>query len=303
MATRITQEQLNKFISPDAAMAPYERAEKQRQQRVAGEQAMQQQIVGDDSRLRQLITGKNMDEASGQRNIDANVRRMREEMRRSGVDPSKSSQTFNETGASFNPETDAMGKAVKKALLASNITGYNVADPDNVVPSPKDAEEVKKATGSFKALKSTADEVREKFKTASRWDRFGSVKIPFTSLHLGTDKGMSLDSGLTDMVIQLKELANLGAITGPDLLLMESAMGNVTGIGSLVGGSERALRQLTDVINRARAKVRTNATSRGYAPQEGYLDSSTAQPAPPPEPELPPGALTREQWRAERAKQ
>jgi len=297
MATRITQEQLNKFISPDAAMAPYERAEKQRQQRVAGEQAMQQQTAGDDSRLRQLITGKDMDEASGQRNIDANVRRVREEMRRSGVDPSRSSQTFNETGASFNPETDPMGKAVKKALLASNIAGYNVADPDNVVPTPKDAEEVKKATGSFKALQSTADEVMGNFEGASRLDRFGSVRIPFTSKHIGTEKGMSLDSGLTDMVIQLKELANLGAITGPDLLLMESAMGNVTGIGSMIGGKPRALAQLTDVLKRARAKVQTNATSRGYAPQEGYLNSPTARP------ELPPGALTLEQWRAQRAKQ
>lgn len=60
MATRISQEQLNKFISPEAAMAPYERAQKDKQQRVTGEQAMEQQRADADAKLAQLIKGDEM---------------------------------------------------------------------------------------------------------------------------------------------------------------------------------------------------------------------------------------------------
>lgn len=50
MATRISQQQLNKFISPEAAMAPYERAQQDKTQRNA-----------QDAALAQLIKGKEMD--------------------------------------------------------------------------------------------------------------------------------------------------------------------------------------------------------------------------------------------------
>ncbi len=226
-----------------------------------------------DHALKQLLTGKQADFDFGQKSVDANRVRVAEEMRRNGIDPTKSSMSFNESGGSYNPDTDPMGKAVKKALIGANITGYNVADPDRVIPSVKDAEEVKKATASLKALQATGGEVQDKMNAAGPLDRFGSITIPFTNKKIGTEKGIDLDSGVTDMVLQAKELANLGAITGPDMELMNSAMGNITGIGSLIGGKDRAIKQLSEVLSRARSKVETNATSRGYAPQQGYLDA------------------------------
>lgn len=53
MATRISQQQLNKFISPEAAMAPYERAQQDKIARNA-----------QDAALKQLITGKQMDDVA-----------------------------------------------------------------------------------------------------------------------------------------------------------------------------------------------------------------------------------------------
>lgn len=251
-----------------------------------------QKRAAQDAALAQLIKGKQFDEEAGQRNITANTARVREEMRRSGIDPSRASMTFNESGGGFNPDIDPMGKAVKKALLGANITGYDVADPERVVPTAKDAEEVKKATASLKALQGTGTAVQRGFNEAGPLDRFGSVTIPFTNKKIGTEKGISLDSGITDMVIQLKELSNLGAITGPDMTLMESAMGNLTGVGSLIGDKDRAIKQLNDVLNRAKSKVETNATSRGYAPQAGYLDAPKQDKQPP----------SFEEWKAMKAR-
>lgn len=55
MATRISQSQLNKFISPEAAMAPYERAQQDKTQRNA-----------QDAALAQLIKGKELDQTGKQ---------------------------------------------------------------------------------------------------------------------------------------------------------------------------------------------------------------------------------------------
>lgn len=64
MATRISQAQLNKFISPEAAMAPYERAQRDKEQ-----------IRQQDAALAQLIKGKEIEEQQAvskqQRDLDA----------------------------------------------------------------------------------------------------------------------------------------------------------------------------------------------------------------------------------------
>jgi hypothetical protein len=84
MATRISQDQLSKFISPEAAMAPYKRAQEVKMQQLEAQAAMERQAAGDaahmerqvtgdsaqmdrtrfdaDSRLAQLIRGKEIDE-------------------------------------------------------------------------------------------------------------------------------------------------------------------------------------------------------------------------------------------------
>lgn len=281
---RLTQAQLDQaFAKGGSSTDAYEKS-KERQQTTSENQlsrdaALKQLITGKTMDADSMLAGKTFDEEAGQRNISANTERVREEMRRSGIDPSKSSMTFNESGGSFNPDVDPMGKSIKKALMGANITGYNVADPDRVIPTVKDAEEVKKATGSLKALQGTGAGIVKSLEGTNMMDRFGSVNIPFTNKKIGTQKGIDLDANVTDMVIQLKELANLGAITGPDMQLMESAMGGVTGIGSLLGDKTTSAKALSGVLDRARAKVESNATSRGYAPQQGYLDGPGAAPA------------------------
>lgn len=66
MATRISQEQLNKFISPDAAMAPYQRAQQQKMQQMESEAAAQRQQSQQDAALAQLIKGKEMEQQAKQ---------------------------------------------------------------------------------------------------------------------------------------------------------------------------------------------------------------------------------------------
>lgn len=100
MATRISQEQLNKFISPEAAMAPYNRAQESK------ESALQR-----DAALKQLITGKGMDadnkiaelgetDRLNQGAIENNLRRANEQAELQGVDLSKTDIGANENGLS-----------------------------------------------------------------------------------------------------------------------------------------------------------------------------------------------------------
>jgi hypothetical protein len=276
MATRISQEQLNKFISPEAAMAPFDRMQKDKQQRVTGEQNMAQQSADADARLAQLIKGDELKQQS----IDANVMRAQQQAAANGMERGKFSVNANEGGFSVNPESDPFAKQLAQGLRQANITGYDIADPSRVLPTTKDAEEVKKSTGNLKALQNTGIATQQSLNDAGPLDRFGAVKIPFTEKQIGTSKGIALESNLTDMKLQLKELANLGALSGPDMSLIESAMGNVTGLGSLIGGKERGMQQLNEILNRAKSRVKDQATSRGYRPQQGYLESPQQAPSP-----------------------
>lgn len=109
MATRISQQQLNKFISPEAAMAPYNRAQESK------ESALQR-----DAALRNLITGKEMDETGRvagdarqaqmrQEAIDANVGRANAQATASGMKPGKYSINAGEGSFSVNPESSFPG--------------------------------------------------------------------------------------------------------------------------------------------------------------------------------------------------
>lgn len=71
MATRISQEQLNKFINPDAAMAPYERAEKQRAQQSQQDAALAQLIKGQELKDQSAIAERqrNMGDAQSLRQL------------------------------------------------------------------------------------------------------------------------------------------------------------------------------------------------------------------------------------------
>jgi hypothetical protein len=193
-----------------------------------------------------------------------------------GMKPGKFSMNVSDSGYSVNPEQDLLANQLlqnSKALRAANITGYDIADPLNVVPTVKDAEEVKKSTGALKAVQSKGTNLQEKLNDTNLLDRFGSVRIPFTDKQIGTSKGIGIDSDIADISMELKDLYNLGAITGPDQAIIEKALGSVSGIGAMIGGKERAISQLTEVLNRARAKVETGALSRGYKPKPNYLDA------------------------------
>lgn len=108
MATRITQAQLNKFISPEAAMAPYERAQQRAMRDLDGEQQMARQREQSDSRLSELIKGKQLEQDA----IDSNVGRAREQAEKQGLQPNEYSITANQSGFGVNPE-DKLGNWLK----------------------------------------------------------------------------------------------------------------------------------------------------------------------------------------------
>lgn len=94
MATRISQEQLNKFINPEAAMAPYERAEKQRAQQ--SEQ---------DAALAQLIKGQELKDASVVAERDRNLRDLIKLRETAGPDARVTSGDIG-----YDPRTDVAGR-------------------------------------------------------------------------------------------------------------------------------------------------------------------------------------------------
>jgi hypothetical protein len=67
-----------------------------------------------------------------------------------------------------------------------------------------------------------------------------------------------LEASRTGLFMQLKELFNLGVLTGPDMAIMESAVGDPTGRGAIGQSTEGLLEQLRvvrDYLNRAENQI------------------------------------------------
>lgn len=143
----------------------------------------------------------------------------------------------------------------KKGLQEAAITDFEVADP-NVIPSSKDAEEVKKLNAANKTFVQIGERA--------------SAKL----LELDPKKPVEFAKGykqliqdVTEMRLQAKELANLGVLNGPDLKLVDETLGSVGLTDLAVYGREEAANRIKNAIATANQKLSNVAAGRGYKPK------------------------------------
>lgn len=287
MATRISQEQLNKFISPEAAMAPYERAQKDKQQRVTGEQAMAQQQADADARLAQLIQGKGLDQENEVAKLDHQQAIAQQAFKDAQGYIEGQAQKGRKVSASFGPqgatitqsEMDPFAKQLGSALRTANITGFDIADPVNVIPSAKDAETVKKSAAIVKQAQGELPATRGALGRSGSLDRFGAMNIG--PISVGTESGRDLEQKKTSLLSYAQKLADTGVLQPGELPLLNKRVGELTGIGAMFRKPDEIMNQLNaleaDLIN----KTQADATARGYKAQPGYLAPSAVKTAPP----------------------
>lgn len=290
MATRISQEQLNKFISPDAAMAPYERAQQDKTNKNSQDAALAQLIRGKEMDESGRVAGDSRQAQMRQEAIDANVLRARNEAQRAGMQHGKYSVNAGEGSFSVNPENDPFAKQLAQGLRTANITGYDIADPVNVIPSAKDAEAVKKSSAIVKQAQGELPATRTALKQSGALDRFGSMNVG--PLSVGSEAGRDLEQKKTSLLSYAQKLADTGVLQPGELPLLNKRVGELTGLGAMFRSPDDILKQLnsleTDLIN----KTKGDATARGYVPKAGYLDPSSESTAPPS------GAPSFEEWKA-----
>lgn len=136
----------------------------------------------------------------------------------------------------------------------ANIADFEIANP-SVIPSSKDAEEMKKLNLSNKNLQDAGTGLITKLGKINTLDRTGL-----------TNNWKLIEQDLTQMALQGKELANLGALSGPDFELMNKDIGSITLSSINTIGAKGAVTRIQSMIDRAQSKVHNAASSRGYKP-------------------------------------
>lgn len=203
--------------------------------------------------------------------IERNAERVRREMIRNRIDPSKSSMTFNESGGGYNPENDPMGRSLGNAIRRANITGFKVTDPDNVIPTPKDAEEVKQAAAAVKQGQQYIPTVKEAVGKSSWADRFGSSNIG--PIRIGTEGGRDLEQRKTALLDYARSLSNTGVLQPGEIPMLEKRIGDITGVGSMFRSPEEINKQISEFETQLKTRADSHARARGYTPDQGYLDT------------------------------
>jgi len=142
----------------------------------------------------------------------------------------------------------------KKEMAKSKIPDFDIADP-TILPSAKDAEEVKKMNVANKNFINSGNKALSTLEGADRLDATGFTK-----------KGGDFNQNVTEMKLQAKELANLGVLNGPDLKIVEDALGAAQR-DMLIYGPEVAKERIAGSMQTAIEKLGNTAGSRGYSPK------------------------------------
>jgi hypothetical protein len=194
-----------------------------------------------------------------------------EQQRKQGV---RSTISFSpEGGVSVtHSEQDPIGKQIAKGLQDANITGYDVAEPSRVIPSTKDAEEIKKASALVKQSQNILPGAAEQLKDSSWYDRFGAMKVgPIT---IGTEKGRLLEQKATDLLSIGQKLLDTGVLQPGELPVLKSRIGELTGLAAMGRDPADITKQLAAIEKDLIDRTTASATARGYKPRAGYLDPS-----------------------------
>ena len=162
-----------------------------------------------------------------------------------------------------------LSKEGKKATAQAKIRGFTVANPAEGIPSA----ESRKTLQSMVAKKEGAQKLIKKL--------IEEVKAGGPTLGLGeSSRDKRLRQTLTSLKLNLKEVYQLGVLTGPDERLIDETIGDVVGKGAIFtemvksGSTVERLENLLDNLN---GVVESEAEARGYKSVKEYQPISTGK--------------------------
>ncbi len=164
--------------------------------------------------------------------------------------------------AKIRGEAQAVGETRRaelernKKLEEAKIPDFDIADP-TVIPSTKDAEEIKKLNGSNKSFQEIGQSSKELLKKANPRD---------PRYYMSNDWRL-LNQGLTKMKLQAKNLEDLGVLNGPDLSLVNETLGGLNPTNLALLGPEKAAERLQAALDSANKVMNNAASARNYKPK------------------------------------
>ena len=272
MATRISQEQLNKFISPEAAMAPYQRAQQQKMQEMESAAAMERQQADADARLAQLIKGHEVEQGR----IDQNFSAAQDEAARLGLDPKKVAISAGVNFRNINPESEGLAGLLglqyrqqendekKVAQLSDRITKSNL---------PRQAANMRSVEQSTASVDKDGNPVggiltNPNYAVKSVGPVVNMIPdgLKPMALNVGEKLGM-VDKGAANEARAIQQIINVDTkeMSGVAVTAFENAR-NRLAQGLAAGASPELIRQYTQEAYKALQDVSQNVES-GYNPR------------------------------------
>lgn len=147
-------------------------------------------------------------------------------------------------------------KTQREATVGNEIPGYR--NVSGFKPTEKDIESLKSLAGSTKNILNAADSLK------------GSLKKYGVSSGMGfTEGGRIVDQDLTNLQVELKNMYELGALSGPDMGLVNNAIGKISGPGAIVmpgNDKKAAIEQVQRIADKAIKNLESKAQARGFEP-------------------------------------
>lgn len=154
-------------------------------------------------------------------------------------------------------------KATEKAQEL-NIPGYELSGESR--PASNEVKDLRTKEASRLAITKTAKELS---------DAFGNSGYLGRATGLGQN-ARDIDRLMTDLKLQAKEAANLGALSGPDMGLVEDLVGKFTGPFDALKNKSEAMKAAKDVSDILSRKVQFELGTRGYSPKGTVAPKSQA---------------------------
>lgn len=145
---------------------------------------------------------------------------------------------------------------LQKKMQEANIPDFEIADP-SVIPTTKDAEEIKKLNASNKTFQEIGQRVKQNVLKAN----------PRDPRYYISNDWRTLQQDLTKMKLQAKNLEELGVLNGPDLSLVNETLGGISPSNLAILGPEAAADRIKTALENSQRVLDNAAASRGYRPK------------------------------------
>jgi len=177
----------------------------------------------------------------------------------------RGSQSPSSTADTYRPATPqdlfSWGIPAGTAVKINNRTG----EPQVISGAKPASEYTPTQQSKFIQQAQTLDSVDGALKAYTDLIDAAGPQLWTTGIGGDNPKAKQLDAARTAILIQAKELFNLGVLNGPDLEIISSAVPDVTGseaIGKSAASAKAQLSVLTDYISRGRNQIPTELLER-----------------------------------------